>query len=107
MENYLDEAQVLVNFIKSKLTELEALGSDDVVPDHSGAGTLCRGDNDGPDNWDAPDDGDDPNVPNNSNVDRMQRGTASSQRHWPSTTAPGTSGLISRRTTIWRLCPQR
>jgi hypothetical protein len=47
MDNYLDEAQVLVDFIKSKLTELEALGSDDVVPDHGGAGALCRGDNDG------------------------------------------------------------
>jgi hypothetical protein len=71
MENYLDEAQVLVDFIKSKLTELEALGSDDVVPDHGGAGTLCRGDNDRPDDWDAPDDGDDPNMQNDSNLDRM------------------------------------
>jgi hypothetical protein len=47
MENYLDEAQVLVDFIKSKLTELKALGSVNVVPDHGGAGALCRGDNDG------------------------------------------------------------
>jgi hypothetical protein len=53
MENYLDQARVLVDFIKSKLTELKALGSDDVVPDHGGAGTLGRGDNDGPDNWDT------------------------------------------------------
>jgi hypothetical protein len=68
MENYLDEAQVLVDFIKSKLTELEALGSGDVVPDHGGAGAPCRGDNEGPDDWDAPDD---PIVPNDSNVDRM------------------------------------
>jgi hypothetical protein len=71
MENYLDEAQVLVDFIKSKLTELEALGSGGGVPDHGGAGALCRGDNDGPDNGDEPDDWDDPNVPNDSNVDRM------------------------------------
>jgi hypothetical protein len=69
MENYLDEAQVLVDFIKSKLTELEALGSVDVVPVHGGADAPCRGDNDGPDDSDSPDD--DSNVPNDSNVDRM------------------------------------
>jgi hypothetical protein len=69
MENYLDEAQVLVDFIKSKLTELEALGSIDVVPVHGGAGAHCRGDNDRPDDSDLPDD--DSNEPNDSNVDRM------------------------------------
>jgi hypothetical protein len=68
MENYLDEAQVLVDFIKSKLTKLETLGSVNVVPDHGGAGALCRGDNDRPDDSDSPDDS---NVPNDSNVDRM------------------------------------
>jgi hypothetical protein len=69
MENYLDKAQVLVDFIKSKLTELEALGSVDVVPVHGGADAPCRGNNDRPDNSDSPDDNS--NVPNDSNVDRM------------------------------------
>jgi hypothetical protein len=56
MENYLDEGSVLVDFIKSKLTELKALGADLVVPDRGVAGALCRGDNDRPDDSDVPDD---------------------------------------------------